>query len=106
MTANVAQVFLFDESWNVTLLGIHAALRPGGVLVFETRDPRVVPGRSGLTTGHTHRLRSREKAFSRSNYHYTGRGSRLKRSEKPLIVRAVNLYFWPVDATEMVTAGG
>lgn len=39
MTANVAQVFLTDEDWTATLRGIHAALRPGGHLVFETRDP-------------------------------------------------------------------
>lgn len=39
MTANVAQVFLTDGDWLATLRGIHAALRPGGRLVFETRDP-------------------------------------------------------------------
>ena len=39
MTANVAQVFLTGEDWSATLRGIHAALRPGGHLVFETRDP-------------------------------------------------------------------
>jgi SAM-dependent methyltransferase len=39
MTANVAQVFLTDADWAATLRGIHAALRPGGRLVFETRDP-------------------------------------------------------------------
>ncbi|HIW61630.1 MAG TPA: class I SAM-dependent methyltransferase [Candidatus Stackebrandtia excrementipullorum] len=39
MTANVAQVFLTDEAWTSTLEGIHAALRPGGRLVFETRVP-------------------------------------------------------------------
>jgi SAM-dependent methyltransferase len=39
MTANVAQVFLTDADWSATLDGIHAALRPGGHLVFETRDP-------------------------------------------------------------------
>ena len=39
MTANVAQVFLTDGDWFATLRGIHAALRPGGRLVFETRDP-------------------------------------------------------------------
>ena len=39
MTGNVAQVFLAGEDWSATLRGIHAALRPGGHLVFETRDP-------------------------------------------------------------------
>jgi SAM-dependent methyltransferase len=39
MTANVAQVFLTDEDWSATLGGVRAALRPGGRLVFETRDP-------------------------------------------------------------------
>lgn len=39
MTGNVAQVFTTDEAWAATLAGIHAALRPGGHLVFETRRP-------------------------------------------------------------------
>lgn len=39
MTGNVAQVFLTDEDWTQALQGIHAALRPGGYLVFETRRP-------------------------------------------------------------------
>jgi SAM-dependent methyltransferase len=39
MTGNVAQVFLSDDDWHATLRGIHAALQPGGWLVFETRDP-------------------------------------------------------------------
>jgi SAM-dependent methyltransferase len=39
MTGNVAQVFLTDEEWASTLRGAYAALRPGGRLVFETRDP-------------------------------------------------------------------
>jgi hypothetical protein len=39
MTANVAQEFLTDEDWDSTLGAVHAALRPGGRLVFETRDP-------------------------------------------------------------------
>ena len=43
MTANVAQVFLTDEAWAETLRCVHAALRPGGLLVFETR----VPARQG-----------------------------------------------------------
>jgi SAM-dependent methyltransferase len=39
MTGNVAQVFLTDDEWAATLTGVRAALRPGGRLVFETRDP-------------------------------------------------------------------
>jgi SAM-dependent methyltransferase len=39
MTGNVAQVFLSDDEWGRVLAGVHAALRPGGRLVFETRDP-------------------------------------------------------------------
>jgi SAM-dependent methyltransferase len=39
MTANVAQVFLTDEDLDATLTGIHAAVRPGGHLVLESRVP-------------------------------------------------------------------
>jgi SAM-dependent methyltransferase len=39
MTGNVAQVFTTDDEWSATLRGVGAALRPGGRLVFETRDP-------------------------------------------------------------------
>jgi SAM-dependent methyltransferase len=39
MTGNVAQVFLDDAEWLNTLAAIHAALRPGGYLAFESRNP-------------------------------------------------------------------
>lgn len=39
MTGNVAQVFTTDTEWAEALAAVHAALRPGGVLVFETRIP-------------------------------------------------------------------
>jgi SAM-dependent methyltransferase len=39
MTGNVAQVLLTDEAWAATLAGTRDALRPGGRLVFEVRDP-------------------------------------------------------------------
>jgi SAM-dependent methyltransferase len=39
MTGNVAQVFRTESEWAATLRGARAALRPGGRLVFETRDP-------------------------------------------------------------------
>ncbi len=39
MTANVAQAVVDPGAWRNTLRGAHEALRPGGDLVFETRDP-------------------------------------------------------------------
>lgn len=39
MTANVAMVFLTDQDWLNTLNAAHSALKPGGRLIFETRDP-------------------------------------------------------------------
>ncbi|GHF39350.1 class I SAM-dependent methyltransferase [Streptomyces griseosporeus] len=39
MTANVAQHITDPRAWRRTLRAAHAALRPGGRLVFETRDP-------------------------------------------------------------------
>ncbi|MFK0112693.1 class I SAM-dependent methyltransferase [Streptomyces sp. NPDC091217] len=39
MTGNVAQGIVDRGDWRQTLRGAHAALRPGGRLVFETRDP-------------------------------------------------------------------
>jgi len=39
MTGNVAQVFLTDGEWFATLVGARNALREGGHLVFEVRDP-------------------------------------------------------------------
>ncbi|MEU2562011.1 class I SAM-dependent methyltransferase [Streptomyces longispororuber] len=39
MTANVAQHLTDAAAWSGTLRGVRAALRPGGRLVFETRDP-------------------------------------------------------------------
>jgi SAM-dependent methyltransferase len=39
MTANVAQAIVAPAGWRETLRRAHQALRPGGRLVFETRDP-------------------------------------------------------------------
>ncbi|NBD24813.1 class I SAM-dependent methyltransferase [Paenibacillus glycinis] len=39
MTGNVAQVFVADDEWRSTLRACREALRPGGRLVFEVRDP-------------------------------------------------------------------
>jgi prevent-host-death family protein len=68
MTGNVAQVFVTDAEWASTLRAAYAALRPGGRLVFETRDPAakawlewnrersyqrtVVPGVGGVQSWH------------------------------------------------------
>jgi SAM-dependent methyltransferase len=39
LTGNIAQVFLTDQEWAATLTAVRKALRPGGRLVFESRDP-------------------------------------------------------------------
>jgi len=39
MTANVAQAIVDPPDWEATLRGVRDALRPGGHVVFETRDP-------------------------------------------------------------------
>jgi SAM-dependent methyltransferase len=39
MTGNVAQVFLTDDDWRQVVQSAFRVLRPGGRLMFETRDP-------------------------------------------------------------------
>lgn len=39
MTSHVAQVFLDDAEWDATLQHIYNALRPGGHVAFESRNP-------------------------------------------------------------------
>src|SRR5260221_3612749 len=39
MTGNVVRVFPEDAEWAATLRAIHAALRSGGHLAFESRNP-------------------------------------------------------------------
>ena len=39
MTSNVAQVFLDDGEWQATLNNLAKALKPGGTLAFESRNP-------------------------------------------------------------------
>jgi SAM-dependent methyltransferase len=39
MTGHVAQFFVSDESWHDALTALRAALRPGGRLAFESRNP-------------------------------------------------------------------
>lgn len=39
MSGHVAQFFLTDESWLEALTALHGALRPGGRLAFESRNP-------------------------------------------------------------------
>ncbi len=40
MSGHVAQFILKDDEWLETLAGVWEALRPGGFLAFESRDPR------------------------------------------------------------------
>ena len=39
MSGHVAQFFVDDESWQAMLAAVYAALRPGGKLAFESRNP-------------------------------------------------------------------
>lgn len=39
MTANVAQVFLTEESWINVVNDVYRALKPGGHFIFDTRNP-------------------------------------------------------------------
>ncbi|MEK4564777.1 class I SAM-dependent methyltransferase [Alkalihalobacillus sp. FSL R5-0424] len=39
MTANVAQVFLTSESWKQMLSDVYRALKPGGHMIFDVRNP-------------------------------------------------------------------
>jgi SAM-dependent methyltransferase len=41
MSGHVAQFFLTDEAWKTALKHLHSALRPGGHLAFESRNPLV-----------------------------------------------------------------
>lgn len=41
MTGNVAQVFLDDEVWESALRSLPSALKPGGRLAFDSRNPGV-----------------------------------------------------------------
>jgi SAM-dependent methyltransferase len=55
MTANVAQAIVEPSAWDDTLRGVRAALRPGGCLVVETRDPAARAWAS-WTRASTHRV--------------------------------------------------
>ncbi|HZC30591.1 MAG TPA: class I SAM-dependent methyltransferase [Gaiellaceae bacterium] len=55
MTANVAQAIVEPDDWRATLDGAFAALREGGHLVFETRDPAREAWRS-WTRDKSHRV--------------------------------------------------
>jgi SAM-dependent methyltransferase len=39
MSGHVAQLFLTEETWDATLRDLRLAVKPGGTLAFETRNP-------------------------------------------------------------------
>jgi len=55
MTANVAQAIIDSADWSATLTAAHSALRPGGLLMFETRVPTGQPWLR-WTRDHTHHV--------------------------------------------------
>jgi SAM-dependent methyltransferase len=54
LTGNTAQAITDPREWTATLAGVHRALRPGGHLVLETRDP-AARAWEGWTRAATHR---------------------------------------------------
>ena len=55
MTGNVAQAIVDPGDWAATLRGVHEALRPGGHVVLESRDPAAA-GWTGWNRATTHRV--------------------------------------------------
>jgi len=47
MTGHVAQLIVDDNAWEATLGALWRALRPGGHLAFESRDPRLLQYAAG-----------------------------------------------------------
>jgi SAM-dependent methyltransferase len=66
MTANVAQAIVDEHAWDGTLRGVYDALRPGGYLVFETRDPAYQAWREWTAPSPTASPRSTASAWSRA----------------------------------------
>ncbi|HWS81842.1 MAG TPA: class I SAM-dependent methyltransferase [Rubrobacter sp.] len=52
MTGHVAQFFLDDAGWHSTLVAIRKALRPGGHIAFESRNPLVQPWANKMIKDH------------------------------------------------------
>lgn len=77
MTANVAQAIADPREWDATLRAVHAALRPGGHLVFETRDPAA-------------------RGWLRWNRHATGRTTCLPGGEAVTSRVEVTAIDWPL----------
>lgn len=58
MTGHVAQVFVDDASWRQTLSAAYDALRPGGCLAFESRNPACEPWRAWTPEASRRRVES------------------------------------------------
>lgn len=51
MTSHVAQFLLTDAQWHSALASIHRALRPGGQLIFDSKNPSSKPWESWTREG-------------------------------------------------------
>ncbi len=60
MTGHVAQVFTDDASWRQTLSAAYDALRPGGRLAFESRNPACAPWRAWTPDASRRRVESQK----------------------------------------------
>jgi SAM-dependent methyltransferase len=95
MTANVAQVLLDDDEWLSTLRSVRRRLRPGGPLIFETRDP----------AAHAWEHWNRSDSFARTEIGAIGAVEswvEVLDVELPLV--SFRWTFWFVDADEQITS--
>jgi len=69
MTAHVAQVIHDDEAWRSTLAATHRAVRPGGHLAFESRNPAAEGWRAWSPSAGRRRL---EGAFGAAEVWFDG----------------------------------
>jgi SAM-dependent methyltransferase len=91
LTGNTVQYFLTDTEWSAALAVIRRSLRPGGRLVFETRDPdrypwqewdrahtyatKAIPGIGTVATWHEIMHVSGDLITYRSSYEFESDGA-------------------------------
>ncbi|WP_342023772.1 class I SAM-dependent methyltransferase [Arthrobacter citreus] len=102
MTGHVAQYFLDDAAWAEAAAHAKRALRPGGRLTFEVRNPSVEAWRTWPTAGRSWPARSMDRGAGPGTGNAPGRGivSTEVRREGDLIT---HLDTWTMDHSSWTT---